>query len=307
MTEKEREEEIFRRAERREELKKRFEISQKLRVQQEKLVRGADWSDAEIDSFQGGLSRNKDYQVKHAKKFSALNALKAKREEREEKDRIRLAKSSQEKRKKASDGSGSEAELQKLTAKSGKKNDKMLKASEIYSSSSSGGEEKRRKTSSSSSSSSSYHSSSSGESDTERLKSKKVVKKAQAIDTMSDLEKIRLSRFKMDKFVHLPCFKKTVIGCFVRIGIGTHPEKGSMYRVAEIVDVCETGKVYSVMKARTNVGLKLKHGNQSRVFRLSFVSNQPFTVEEFDKWLRTCKEEEVDLPTVQQVDIKKRP
>ena len=48
-----------------------------------------------------------------------------------------------------------------------------------FPSSSASGDDVRRKTSSSSSSSSSYHSSSSGESDTERHKSKKVVKKAQ--------------------------------------------------------------------------------------------------------------------------------
>ena len=91
-----------------------------------------------------------------------------------------------------------------------------MKASDIYSSSSSGGEEERRRSSSSSSSSSSVSSISSGESDTERHKSKKVVKKAKTIDSREDLERIRLSRFKIDKFVHLPIFKRTILGCFVR-------------------------------------------------------------------------------------------
>ena len=30
-------------------------------------------------------------------------------------------------------------------------------------------------------------------------------------------------RFKLDKFVHLPCFRKTVVGCFVRCTLHTRP------------------------------------------------------------------------------------
>ena len=34
-----------------------------------------------------------------------------------------------------------------------------------------------------------------------------------------------------------------------RIGIGNHPEKMTpVYRVAEVMEVCETAKVYDVMK-----------------------------------------------------------
>ena len=174
--------------------------------------------------------------------------------------------------------------------------------SDIYSSSSSDNEkEVRRKSSSSSSSSSSSVSSiSSGESDTERHKSNKVVKKARVIESRAELEKIRLSRFKIDKFVHLPIFKKTVVGCFARIGIGHNKEKNvPVYRVAEITDVCETAKVYDVMKSRTNIGLRMRHGKQERVFRAQFISNQPFTETEFQKWRQTCELEHVEMPSNQ--------
>merc|ERR1739838_1260979 len=94
--------------------------------------------------------------------------------------------------------SESGSDLEKM-GRNGK--NKKVKASDIYSSSSSGGEEQvRRKSSSSSSSSSSVSSISSGESDTERNKSKKVVKKARNIESREELERIRLSRFKLDKF-----------------------------------------------------------------------------------------------------------
>ena len=45
-------------------------------------------------------------------------------------------------------------------------------------------------------------------------------KKVKYVETQDDLELIRLSRHKMEKFVHLPIFKKLALGCFVRIGIG---------------------------------------------------------------------------------------
>ena len=141
---------------------------------------------------------------------------------------------------------------------------------------------------------------SSGESDTERHKSNKVVKKARVIESRAELEKIRLSRFKIDKFVHLPIFKKTVVGCFARIGIGHNKEKNvPVYRVAEITDVCETAKVYDVMKSRTNIGLRMRHGKQERVFRAQFISNQPFTETEFQKWRQTCELEHVEMPSNQ--------
>eukprot|EP00092_Neocalanus_flemingeri_P101740 GFUD01130082.1.p1 GENE.GFUD01130082.1~~GFUD01130082.1.p1 ORF type:complete len:709 (+),score=227.13 GFUD01130082.1:295-2127(+) len=293
MTEKQREEELFKRAERREELKKRFEISKKLRLQNK---------DKQPPSFpQGTANRRKGYEEKHAKKFSALTNLKAIREEKDRKEKERVEKESKhDKKKKNLSESESGSDLEKM-GRSGKK--KKMKASDIYSSSSSGGEEQvRRKSSSSSSSSSSVSSISSGESDTERHKSKKVVKKAKNIETREELEKIRLSRFKMDKFVHLPIFKKTVIGCFVRIGIGHNKEKNvPVYRVAEITDVCETAKVYDVMKSRTNIGLRMRHGKQERVFRAQFISNQPFTETEFVKWKQTCEAEHVELPTNQHI------
>jgi len=308
MTEKEREEEIFKRAEKREELKKRFEISQKLKLQLKEDPKFKQKSEGELSSDENKqmleqTGRKKGYEVKHASKFSALNQLKAKREEKVKKDRERKSKEEKNGKNKRED-SGSDSDDMRRLAKPG--SNKRFKASETYTSSSDSGNGERRKSSSSSSSSSSASSSgSSGESDTERHKSKKVVKKAINVTCKEDLEKIRLSRFKIDKFVHLPIFKRTVVGCFVRVSIGNNPEKNlPIYRVAEITDVCETAKVYDVMKSRTNIGLRLNHGKMSKVFRAQFISNQPFTDSEFSKWKQTCLAEHVDLPTVKHVEEK---
>ena len=245
LTEKWREEELFKRAE---EFKRKFEISQKLRIEQTNEQDQPDQSlnsnspvvkdNKEVSSNQadGAQGRRKGYEEKHDKKFTALTNFKTIRKERERKETHKI--------KQLSD-SGSDADLEKIGK--GSKSSNKIKASDIYSSLSS--------------------SSSSGESDTERHMSKKVIMKAKMVDSLEDLEKIRLSRFKMDKFVHLPIFKETVVGCFVRIGIGSNKENAPVYRVAEVTDVCETAKVYDVLNSRTNIGLRLKHGKQERVFR----------------------------------------
>lgn len=96
-----------------------------------------------------------------------------------------------------------------------------------------------------------------------------------------------------------------MVGCFVRVGIGKNSETGKdVYRCCEVMDVCETGKVYAVMKSKTNVGLKLRHGKDSRVFRLQFVSNSPLTDNEFNKWQAACAEGNVELPTAAHVEQK---
>lgn len=125
------------------------------------------------------------------------------------------------------------------------------------------------------------------------------------VATREDLSQIRLSRHKMEKWVHMPYFGKTVVGCFVRIGIGTFAGK-PVYRVAEITDVVETAKVYSLGSAKTNKGLRLRHGGSERVFRLEFVSNQDFTEMEFQKWCSEMKTANTPLPTMGDVKMKKK-
>jgi len=322
MTEREREEELFKRAEKREEMKKRFEITKKLKLQQknkkdkdDENIEENSGSDEktynQLENNIGPASRKKNYEEKYDKKFSALNELKAKREEKERKERERkLKESSKSNKNKSKNLSESESgsDLEKLGKKNSSSKKKILKASDIYSSSSDEdgkGEDRRKSSSSSSSSSSSVSSISSGESDTERQKSKKVVKKARSIETVEELERIRLSRYKLEKFVHLPIFKRTVVGCFVRIGIGkNNVENKPVYRVAEITEVCETAKTYSVGKSRTNVGFRLRISKDERVFRAEFVSNQKYTESEFFWWKNKCEDDHVELPNVQCIDNK---
>lgn len=187
---------------------------------------------------------------------------------------------------------------EELESVSGCKSAVKLKASEIYSddSGSSDWDEDEKPTGKRSRSQSSKASSESEDDE-------KTTKSPVFITTREDLNKLRLSRFKMERFVNLPIFEATVTNCFVRISIGNNGQK-PVYTVAEIVGVVETGKIYTLGTTRTNRGLRLKHGTQERVFRLEFISNQEFTETEFNKWYQDCQQYHVPLPTIDMIEIK---
>lgn len=226
---------------------------------------------------------------KDNKKFSALTDLMKKREEKK-----KIA----------------EEQIKKQEEKQDQKK-KLLKTSDIYSDDDDDEEEdpksepeKEREEDSGSESESSSTSRSSARSDSEGEESYES-RKPKFITCKEDLSKIRLSRHKLEKWCHMPFFKKTVCGCYVRIGIGNH-EGRAVYRIAEIIDTVETAKIYQLGTTRTNKGLKLKHGHSERVYRLEFVSNQDFTDSEFFKWREAMTLGDLSLPTVQDIDKKAR-
>lgn len=245
------------------------------------------------------------------KRSNAMAMLKAKREgkaKREEEEAKREAKRKAEKEDKGGDSEDVP----------GGKSQK-LKASDIYSddSGSDSDDEKKssddRRSKSGSSSGSGSDSRSSSESETEgESKEKKTTssvssssssKKPVAISNRDELNKLRLSRHKVERFIALPMFDQIVLNCFVRINIGNNNGR-PVYRVAEIVGVVETAKIYQFGKCRTNKGFKLKHGSQERVFRLEFVSNQDFTDSEYQKWVSICEATGTALPCVDFIEKK---
>ncbi|XP_011502921.1 PREDICTED: RNA polymerase-associated protein Rtf1 [Ceratosolen solmsi marchali] len=314
MTEKEREQEIFKRIEQREIMRTRFEIEKKLRMakkqelkkQKESKKKDKGNDERKIDRTPDPKERSKDrkktIEEKQDKKSNAMALLKARREEkkeREEKEKQRIEEQKQQ--------SKDEEEELERDHKSGSKT--KLKASDIYSDdsgSSDSAEEEDESSKFASRQRSSSSSSRESDSDTDKKsvtsvknKSKKII----YISTKEDLNKIRLSRHKMERFVHLPFFERVAQGCFVRIGIGNNNGR-PVYRVAEISGVCETAKIYQLGSTKTNKGLKLRHGAQERVFRLEFVSNQEFTESEFFKWKETCTLQGISMPTSDELDQK---
>ncbi|XP_068682593.1 RNA polymerase-associated protein RTF1 homolog isoform X2 [Montipora foliosa] len=264
MTEKEREQEIFNRVEKREALKTRYEIERKLKLakkKEKKKKREKEKANLEKE----GIALRKKERKRHIeeKKAKALDDLKAKRSEKKEK---KVAESLVEQK------------------------EPQLKADDVFTDDEDDDEQDESK---SSSGEGSYRDSDDEQGDDVPLR----------VSSVSDLERIRISRHKLERWVHMPFFGKIVSGCFVRVGIGSH-ESRPVYRVAEIRDVVETAKVYSLGTTKTNKGLQLKHGDQERVFRLEFVSNQRFTESEFSRWMEECQSHGIPLPTLEEIDNK---
>ncbi|XP_052106879.1 RNA polymerase-associated protein RTF1 homolog isoform X2 [Mytilus californianus] len=299
MTEKEREQILYNRIERREALKTRFDIEKKLRQakkqQQKKKDKQFAESLLERSTSQRSKERRKNIEEKKdSGKFSVLKEIKAKREEKKRQEEATKQKKLEEKRKKT------------------------LKADDIYSDDEDEDEDEEeneddvrkdnkmevREAKSESESSSGERSSDEGsQSENEYYNYQRSKKKVQYVSTKEQLQKVRLSRHKIERWVHMPFFRKTVAGCYVRIGIGNH-EGRAVYRVAEIIDVVETAKVYQLGTTRTNKGLKLRHGHSERVYRLEFVSNQDYTDSEFFKWKEAMLLGGLTLPTVDDIEKK---
>lgn len=166
--------------------------------------------------------------------------LKARREGKQRREEAETARREEQRKK-------DEEEAAMLSSN---KNSIKLKASDIYSddSESEGGKSsptpRRSPVSVRSRSRSSSSSSSSDNEAEEELKPAYV-------PSRTDLNLIRLSRHKLERFVHMPFFDRIAKGCFIKVGIGQHNNQ-AVYRVAEITGVYETAKVYNLGKTRTN-------------------------------------------------------
>lgn len=312
MTEKEREQELYNRIEKREALKTRFAIEKKLREAKKKDKNNKPKSSSSSNSSKPSASqrsfdrkKNIEESKKDSRKASALQDLKSRREERKKMADLQLLQKEQEekeneakkKMKSAVDiYSDDEDDDRKVSpVVEAEKSSRALKSSSSSSSSSSAS------LSSSSSSSSSSDEDNAADESTAEIKRKK----AQLISSKEELNQIRLSRHKLEKWCHMPFFSKTVVGCFVKIGIGSNDGR-PVYRVAQVMEVLETAKVYQLGNTRTNKGLRLRHGSSDRVYRLEFVSNTDFSDSEFNKWVSTMAEEGCTLPSVYDVEQKVR-
>ncbi|XP_038158676.1 RNA polymerase-associated protein RTF1 homolog isoform X1 [Cyprinodon tularosa] len=282
MTEKEREQELFNRIEKREVLRRRFEIKKKLKdakkkekeekkkkqEEEQEKRKQSQVQDTQVVSMSHNKERRSKRDEKLDKKSQAMEELKAEREKKKNKTAELLAKR------------------------------EPLKTSEVYSDD----EEEEEEDDDKSSVKSDRSSRSSSFDDDEK---EETPPKSQPVSLPEELNRVRLSRHKLERWCHMPFFAKTVTGCFVRIGIGNSSSK-PVYRVAEIVNVVETAKVYQLGSTRTNKGLQLRHGGDTRVFRLEFVSNQEFTENEFMKWKEAMIVAGMQVPTLDEITKKEQ-
>ncbi|KAK9881422.1 hypothetical protein WA026_016310 [Henosepilachna vigintioctopunctata] len=340
LTEKERETELFKRIEQRELMKTRFEIEKKLR-QAKKAERARDkpekkhkdrekekikekseesWEEndqesetaqdqsdlqtdfSSIDHKERSKERKKNIEEKRGKVDKRVNAMAELKARREDK----LKREEAEEKRKEEQRKKDEKEEEE------KRNSTKLKASDIYSDDSDSDsdskdgsrEEARQSPTSARSRSRSSSSSSSSDDEADADNTSTADKKQKPyMPTRPEVNLIRLSRHKLERFVHMPFFDRIAKGCFVKIGVG---QQGNtpVYRVAEIIGVYETAKIYVLGNTRTNKGVRVRHGNQDRVFRLEFISNQEFSEAEYQKWVEATSAAGQSFPTKQHIEQK---
>lgn len=294
MTEKEREQEIFRRVEARETMRTRFNIEKKLKREQrrelkrQRLLEERNASPSISDSRDSFPEKRKteENSSRPAKKSTS----KTRRDDHEFSEKENRPKEEPSKK----DRSEKQSKLYKTK----------LKASEVYSDDSDSSEEqimrksqpKKKPVSSSSSSSSESESDSNA-----RVRS--IKPKVQYVSTRAQLNQMKLSRYKLERFLNLPFFKRIAIGSFVKVAIAFNKDR-SVYRICEVIDLAETEEPYQLGDIQTNKMFKLKHGTLERNFRLEFVSNMNFSDGDFVKWRDTCTLHGVKMPTVEQMELK---
>lgn len=295
MTEKEREEEIYSRAERREALKTRFLIQKKIKEQNKKTKS----KDKKMKSKEKSkIDHNKTkMDIETNENMDDMASSRRKANENKKKDThvskaLENLKASREKKKQQAED---RLKLEKI-----QQQDKKLRPEDVYSSSDSDDSDAE-----STSTNDTTDKSESSSDDKEKKSQLDLLKQKKFIQTKEELTRIKLSRNKIQKWCHAPFFSEVSCGCFVKIGIGNNIS-GPVYRVAEVVQVVETGKVYSIGTTKTNKGFKLRIGGADRVFRLEFISNQPFTDEEFNKWKETMEKDNRQFPTLYQIEQKEK-
>lgn len=193
MTEREREEEIFRRLEHRQALARRRELEKKLKnranegSKKKGLTKAVDDTSARSKERRLMVDGKKDVKAKAIENLRAAREQKLSRAAEQEKKKAAIVKP-----KKSESSSESDADDEEDLA----------------------GVEKKKVESSSSSDSASG----SDDDDSEKKEERDASK--EPIDSCEDIERLRLSRFRLIKWMYLPFFADLVKGCYVKVNFG---------------------------------------------------------------------------------------
>ncbi|GMH98998.1 hypothetical protein TrLO_g6915 [Triparma laevis f. longispina] len=102
-------------------------------------------------------------------------------------------------------------------------------------------------------------------------------------------------------------FKIATLGCYVRIGIGNDPQtKKPCYRICKIVGFDVTG-AYDMKaerfahKVMTDLKLVLEIGNDKKAFRMTQISNEAMTEDDYKLWTQRLKLQRIPAPTFKEI------
>lgn len=98
----------------------------------------------------------------------------------------------------------------------------------------------------------------------------------------------------------MPFFSRKVPGFFVRVNVGVKNSEPA-YRIAQIIGIEEEGGVYQLEDIKVRKRLRLSVLGFEKVFRISFVSNQPFSDSEWTTLLETARKKGGQLPRMSEI------
>lgn len=271
MTEKEREQELFNRSERRETLKIRFEIERKLRSK----------------------AKKREQEKKQSKQVRARKRLRA--------SEIYSSDESSEESDEYTPDTDKSSALNDINT-SGKPNSNIkTRASALLMSSSS---ESSASSASSSGSDSEPENDDMGDDDSQTAHDDFQM-------TLDELKQLQLKRDQVEQWIYSPFFKETAIGLFVKISVMVASlDKTPMYKVGQVVDVTTGTKIYAInateAKNRTDKKCLVRTGGVERTYDWSFVSNRSIDADDYRKWKDSMHSDGQNMPSREFFNRKKR-
>lgn len=118
--------------------------------------------------------------------------------------------------------------------------------------------------------------------------------------TYEDVLGMGINREKLVRWHAEPYFDKVVVGALVRVNIGVDANQVAIYRVAEIKEVKRKNYTYMAEGKQVDVQLVLSMAGALKLFKMTAISNKPYTEPEFRKWVKVMRENNKPLPTVGQ-------
>lgn len=117
-----------------------------------------------------------------------------------------------------------------------------------------------------------------------------------------DLEKVRVSRGDLEKWVGEMFFEETIKGAFVRVNLGETEKGTSQYKIWEILGVKGATHAYTFGNRKLDKELVVRHGDAKRAFKMIVISNSKFEATEFSQWRSYCEKKGIPIPTFEQIE-----
>nr|XP_010925891.1 protein RTF1 homolog [Elaeis guineensis]XP_010925893.1 protein RTF1 homolog [Elaeis guineensis]XP_010925895.1 protein RTF1 homolog [Elaeis guineensis]XP_029121362.1 protein RTF1 homolog [Elaeis guineensis] len=120
-----------------------------------------------------------------------------------------------------------------------------------------------------------------------------------------DIKDITIRRSKLVKWFREPFFEDLIVGCFVRVQVGSR--SGARYKLFLVrnVDAADPSRQYKLEHHTTYKMLSLTWGNMSVKYEMAYVSDSPALEKEFKEWQHEVEKSGGRMPTRQNVQDKK--